>query len=218
MDSSIIIIFLVAWLFFRFVGSLNKKKPGNQTGQQQGATGQTAAQQQDVELQKRLREAYEAAQQQAARQHPQADDDIPPYRRVAVDDDIPPYRRQPADDSPVPVRSHHLDEAEEERCAAATRAKEEQRQQQRQQTGYQTGRSLRSQTQMQAVVKLPDPAPQEQDLISKPDISIAPSMKIESSSIIQRSWDLSKAVLTQGIIMAEVLGPPRSKKRHLRNF
>jgi len=225
MDNSIIIIFLIAWLVFRFVGSANRKKAGNrqgqqQPGQQQGAPGQagqqpalpgqTPRQQQAAELQKRLREAYEAAQQQQ-----QAQDDIPPYRRVAEDDDIPPYRRDSeagqAEVIIIPARppeKHHLDEAEEERCAEAARAKEEQRQQQHPARAVKPpgGRMLRPQA--QAAQQLSATAPLSRD-IPAASASSAPSTKRLAALAPQ----LPREALQQGIIMAEILGPPRAKKR-----
>lgn len=204
--NNIIILFVVIWLLFRFMGVGNKKK-----------TGHTASkQQQSVDMQKRLREAYKNAQQQQAEPPQVAREDAP------VDDDLPPYHRQSTDEpllSERPIERHHIDEVEEERCAAATRAKEEQRQQERQLARQQVvpvpGRPMRAQTLTQAERKLYTlPSAPRQKAI--PGITDAASPKSPAAADIATMWqdvDLTKNVLVQGIVMAEVLGPPRSKRR-----
>ena len=189
MDGNIIILFVIIWLVSRVMSSMNKKKKAeaqkeqqNQARQQQG---QMSHQMQSADDKRRLREIYEAnevprhlrEQLLPIGQQSVTDDDIPPYRRQPVDEDMPPYKRLPVEELPLPAQAilpHHIDQIEEESCAAATRVK-----------------------------KVFSP---------KPLMSLAnlPQQEKRGHTNITQELGLPQNALIQGIVMAEILGPPKA--------
>lgn len=192
-------LFAVIWVVGKIFGSLSKKKTREGQGQSQGQRMRQA-----VEEQKRRREAYEAEQREKARLRINDDDDMPPYRRTA-DAAAPPYRHDSADGRPA----HRT----------------VQRNMQRPRTLTQAPRQLYTPT-------APTPLPHHIDEIEETRCAEAVRAKRLSApvpappmqSVTAKDYPQAKRggvplqgnALVQGIIMAEILGPPRSKKRLIK--
>ena len=215
--DNLFIVFVVIVLIARSVRASNKKKAGGQTSGQRPAGAdaeprdvQPTRRSQAVETQKHLREIYEAAQrQQAGKQQPilqlpaDDDDDIAPYRRVAVE--------EPAEAATQSRQKHHIDEIEEERCEEAEKVRQERRKQElRERFGAPAQRAAQKpKTLTQAARQLYAPAPPAQD---PPPQSAPPPKQPLVAAFNQNEPYQSENVLVQGVIMAEILGPPRSKR------
>ena len=222
-------ILIIAFLVVRvIVSAVNKNKSGGQAVQRQRAPGQqqeqtgrqqtapaqqgasTARHYQMAEIQKRLREAYEEAQQQAQPTTQQASGQA---------DDTPPYRRG-LEAEPVPLQAskkHHIAASEEERSAEAKKAKQERRKQElRERFGTQLQHAPnRLAQQPRAARQVYESAPQNQSVTAEGAIA-APHTKTPAAdtATVGNGMYFSGSMLTQGIIMAEILGPPRAKRKH----
>ncbi|MCL1905639.1 MAG: hypothetical protein FWG06_01375, partial [Clostridiales bacterium] len=115
----IVILFAVFWII-KIIVSAVRKNAGhsqaagqNQTGPVKPGTA-TTRRQQALEIQKQLRETFEAARQQANNT-----DDTPPYRSGPEAPHLPTDTR----------KKHHIDDIEEERCAEAEKVRQERRKQ-----------------------------------------------------------------------------------------
>ncbi|MCL1975751.1 MAG: hypothetical protein FWG61_06290 [Firmicutes bacterium] len=211
--DSIIIIIVIFWLISRFVSSSNKKKQSAQQQNRQNTMPQQqssqAAQQQQpiIDIQKRLREALEAAEQKQTTQMV-----LQTKQTAENDNDIPPYRRLPAEtEKPLERNKHHIDEIEEERCENAEQVRQERRKQElRERFGA---------AKQNKGIAINATIPVKQPTVTSQNLS---ALNLDQTTYDKAAMSInnesSKSILVQGIIMAEILGPPRAKKRHTHIF
>ena len=235
MDSNIIVLFVVIWLVSRVVSSMNKKKKAEAQKEQQSQArqlqGQMPRQLQSPEAQRRLREIYEVdevprhlrEQLLPMGQQSVADDDIPPYRRQPVKDDIPPYKRFSVEELPSPAQAaltHHIDQIEEERCAAAARAKDEQKQQalQHKRQLMASSGAKQQQSPMPPLTRTRKPMAKVISQKSFTGLQNLPKQEKRGYPDITQGLGLPQDDLIRGIVMAEILGPPRAKAAYGRQW
>jgi len=193
-----LILFAIIFVVSRLLNSGNKKNSGNR-------------QQQAIEEQRRRRAAWEAAQRAQGAGGPAEQQPLTLEQTMRMFiEEIPEQESRPA---VPPHEKHHIDDIEEERCAEAEKARQERRKAElRERFGAPQRR-----TQLQGSIT---------DGRKRPELAVAPALSLSAISAPQQQPRLATAppmgadkayfednMLVQGIIMAEILGPPRAKRR-----